>query len=200
MYCPKCNRYIPVDYAKCPNCGFRPAPDSVSKDDILRTGEAQGPTRMGSDSASSTDPYIVEVAGENNGNVVSETTPDADARKCPFCAETIKLDAIICRFCRMDLRTGRPVDGIAQGRAGVDNVLKYGCAVLLVLVICILLIFLLLLRGCYVNTIVKHPIVGQEVYLAQGAIYDLSQPSNLTSSVLLREKQGIKFAPENERS
>ena len=34
MYCPKCNKYIPVNYSKCPNCGYRPAPDSVQKDEL----------------------------------------------------------------------------------------------------------------------------------------------------------------------
>ncbi|MGO9122884.1 MAG: hypothetical protein ACLQPD_35345 [Desulfomonilaceae bacterium] len=32
-----------------------------------------------------------------------------ETNKCPYCAETIKKEAVICRFCRMDLETGEPV-------------------------------------------------------------------------------------------
>jgi hypothetical protein len=36
---------------------------------------------------------------EQEGGSISH----ADTRKCPFCAESVKADAIICRFCQKDL-------------------------------------------------------------------------------------------------
>ena len=34
---------------------------------------------------------------------------DNDTKICPYCAETIKRDAKICRFCQIDLATGKPI-------------------------------------------------------------------------------------------
>src|SRR5262245_20584387 len=45
--------------------------------------------------------------GERNGTSVPQLeagfSPSADTRKCPFCAEFVKSDAVICRFCQRDL-------------------------------------------------------------------------------------------------
>ena len=194
MYCPKCNNYIPVDFSKCPNCGYRPAPDSISKDTVNDETVEFGPDikKLESDladktvseksaeatmdlenglvgesvsekSAEATMDLENGLAGENVSGEPAENSWDAtvelpvelETRKCPFCAEQIKVDAIICRFCRMDLKTGKSVDYYVRSKGGVSKGFKYGCITILAFVILALVLFFLMLKGCRSNLIVS---------------------------------------------
>lgn len=73
--------------------------------------------------------------------------PEDETRSCPYCAETIKTEAVICRFCGYDLRTGEPTravptegqERVVQARSGVSDGVKLGCGMFIVLPILLLL-------------------------------------------------------------
>jgi general secretion pathway protein G len=81
-----------------------------------------------------------------------------DTKICPYCAETIKKDAKICRFCQFDLATGKPIGSgkpIGAGdssiskkpkvkaQSSVTDGVKLGCGMFIVLPILIILGFII---------------------------------------------------------
>ena len=81
-----------------------------------------------------------------------------ETKQCPYCAETIKKNARICRFCQMDLETGKSISQReststqsqeVQARSGVADGVKLGCGMFIVLPILIILglLFLVMVFG-----------------------------------------------------
>ena len=77
-------------------------------------------------------------------------------KQCPYCAETIKKDAIICRFCQMDMTKKQPIrhDDTASGqsqevqaKSGIADGVRLGCGMFIVLPLIILGLGLLLVMG-----------------------------------------------------
>jgi hypothetical protein len=75
-----------------------------------------------------------------------------ETKACPFCAETIKREALICRFCNYDLRSGQLATAqpqaaapesqpapVVQARSGIMDGVKLGTGMFIVLpLLCIL--------------------------------------------------------------
>lgn len=61
-----------------------------------------------------------------------------DTKECPYCAETIKKNAVVCRFCQSDLSTGQTIKKgreakEVKARSGVEDGVKLGCGMFIVL-------------------------------------------------------------------
>ena len=67
-----------------------------------------------------------------------------DTKDCPYCAETIKAAAKVCRFCGINLGTGKPItetttSGTVKAKSGVGDGVKLGCGMFIILPLLILL-------------------------------------------------------------
>ena len=81
----------------------------------------------------------------------------SDSKICPFCCESIKSSAVVCRFCNIDLSTGKslsaaPPPALAspqkeiKARSGISDGVNLGCGMFIVLPLIILGAILLFFR------------------------------------------------------
>lgn len=64
---------------------------------------------------------ILIVAGSRKGPSTAVVS-DGSTRACPFCAETVKRDAVVCRYCGRDLPACAPPDPLYCPKCGSSQV------------------------------------------------------------------------------
>ncbi len=86
MRCPHCDNPVETDVTICPTCNkdVRPVPGRPAN---LHRNAALASLESSADAATA--------------------PPVRRTRQCPFCAETILAEAVVCKHCKTDLKAGR---------------------------------------------------------------------------------------------
>ncbi|MGO9275808.1 MAG: zinc ribbon domain-containing protein [Terriglobia bacterium] len=98
----------------------------------------------------------------------------SESKNCPFCAETIKKDAVVCRFCGYDLRTGQ-----RSAPPRVVPTRETGCGMFIILLL-ILIGIAIFISVCKV--VVGDPSKGEEKtypFTASGSTSDLARKKTI---------------------
>jgi len=138
---------------------------------------------------------------------------DDDTKACPYCAETIKRAAKLCRYCHMDLATGEPAGATqsagkpvspdeVKARSGVWDGVKIGFGIFVVLPILLLagyLVFLAMFAGAPSNE--SRNATSFRGYSAPSSVGDYTPPTaeeiRAANEVTTARNRGHAYATEH---
>jgi hypothetical protein len=115
-------------------------------------------------------------------------------RRCPFCAETIKADAVVCRFCNRDLIARRPVAPTPQAAGAGSLLARKVRAIPVTLLAAVGLIASISFTGCMLLTLFNTP-TGVLSTLATPAPAVVPTSPAMTPSPTLRPTQAPTLTP-----
>ena len=110
---------------KCPNCGYERTEDDNhfhSKEECPKCGiiykKHIESTKSSNSDVTAESTKIVPQENDQKGE--GKISLDNETKKCPFCAETIKLEAIKCRFCNSNFDSEAVAEEIEHRRKQLE--------------------------------------------------------------------------------
>lgn len=163
MRCPHCDNPVETDAAICPTC---------NKD-----------VRPVSRRSANLDPTAALASLESSADAATDPPAVRRTKKCPFCAETILAEAVVCKHCKSGLKVGRSAAPNLPFQPVPGAKPTSGLVYFLLIVLVSFLVVLVAPVVFYVGLVISMIWVGFDASKHKLASYD-SQLSSPTTACL----------------
>ena len=117
--------------------------EALDENEAVKKLQEQGLVILSIEITKDEQPKVVK---EQIFNTSSEENTQSATKKCPYCAEEIKKEAIVCRFCNRSLEVTEPQE--VKAKSSIADGVRLGCGMFIVLPLIIIgigiLVFVLL--------------------------------------------------------